>query len=675
MKDLNDQKPIKPPQKSISDFVTDNRIMPSGTPNPGPVDLSITPHVIEWMENASPYSPIQHQVWLKGAQIAATFAIEGIIGYWMKEFPTAIMYMSATQELLSEWASKRLEPMIDSCGVRGKILENAEQQFGAKSRRTGDKTFQKLFVGGFLKMVSAQSAASQRSDSIRLLIRDETEGAPKELTTGEGSWLNTSKARTKFWGARKKIIDLSTPGDAEGNYIENAYKDGDQRLRMIPCPLCGKKQPLYEMPEEGNHGLRADKKAGKIESVYYLCEFCHDAIFEHHKYKMFLKGIWEPTAVSRSEIYRSYYINSLYSPSGTFSWEDYYNDWELSKVGPEEEKGFINLCAGHVYQETGARPKIDSIHHLRGDYREMTIPYGVLFLTASVDVQTGAEKYKTLNRDDLNMEIEAAKKENRLENFPRLEMEILGHGGGYRSWSIGYFRFEGHLNDIDAGAWAQLTDFFKDLATNSDTTSGDYKVPTIKRADGYEFEIPMVFIDAGDGNMKDTVYSYTQNYDSFYPSMGHNPKREVMEKGDKESRSDRRPFKLNKASEDVFYYSISTNYYKKRIYKRATLERLSVGHQRPGFMDHPESYNDNYFKMLFAEDHLKDGTFDARGRRNEALDIKVYNLCCGDAYLDMLVDYWRRIYHGKGYSMERCKNEINTVWVLKYLEDKTKKIN
>lgn len=672
IKDLNSQKPINPPQKSIADFVSKNRVMPSDTPRPGPVDLSLTPHVIEWMENASPYSEVQHQVWLKGAQIAATFAVEGIIGYWMKEFPTAIMYMSATQDLLDEWSSKRLEPMIDSCGIREKIVENAEEKFGAKRRMSGDKMHQKLFVGGFLKMVSAQSAASQRSDSIRLLIRDETEGAPKELTTGEGSWLNTSKARTKFFGARKKIIDLSTPGDANGNYIENAYKEGDQRLRMVPCPLCKKSQPLYEIPEEGQYGLRSDKKAGKIQSVYYLCDFCHDAIFEHHKYKMFLASKWEPTAISKSELYRSYYINSLYSPSGTFSWRDYYDEWESSKIGPEEEKGFTNLCAGHVYQETGARPKIDSIHHLRGSYKEMTVPEGVLFLTAAVDVQTGSDKYRLLNRDDLNTEIKEAKKKGVLENFPRLEMEILGHGGGYRTWSIGYFRFEGHLNDLDAGAWEKLTDFFKDLAVNSDTSSGDYKVPTVKRADGQEFGIPMVFIDAGDGNMKDTVYSYTQRFGGFYPCMGHHQLKDVVKKGDYESNQDKRRFKINKVGEDIFAYVISTNYYKKRVYKRATLERLSVGLQRPGFMDHPESYNDHYFKMLFSEDHLKDGTFDARGRRNESLDCKNYNLCAGDAYLDMLVDHWRRVKQGQGFSMEQCKNQINTLWVLQWLENNLK---
>ncbi len=257
LRSLNFQKTTKQPESSVSKFISKSRILPPGTPFPGPVDLRLTPHAIEWMENMSPYSPIQHQAILKAAQIAATFAIECIIGYWMREMPTAIMYLSATQTLLEKWGTKRLEPMIDSIGMREKIIEHAETQFGKKSRRTGDKAFSKQFIGGFLEMASAQSPSSQRSDSIRVMIRDEIDGAPSHLTTGEGNWLNTSAARTKFWGDRKKITDLSTPTTFELSNIYPLYEDGDRRHRMLPCPHCGKFQPLDYLPESGNHGIRS----------------------------------------------------------------------------------------------------------------------------------------------------------------------------------------------------------------------------------------------------------------------------------------------------------------------------------------------------------------------------------------------------------------------------------
>jgi phage terminase large subunit GpA-like protein len=674
IKDLNSQKPTEPPIGLISEFISEHRVMPSGTPFPGAVDLSLTPFAIEWMDNMSPYSPVQHQAIKKAAQVAATFAIECIIAYWMREYPTAILYMSATEKLLEKWATKRLEPMIDSCGIRDKILQNAENTFGKKSRRTGDKTFSKLFIGGFLEMASAQSASSQRSDSIRVLIRDETEGAPKQLTTGEGSWLDTSGARVKFFGPRKKITDLSTPALSKGSYIDEAYNNGDKRLYMVPCPMCGKKQPLYEIPEEGNHGLRADRKGGVIESVYYLCEFCHDAIFDTSKYQMFNGGKWQPTAVSMSNVYRSYYINSLYSPTGTVTWRDYYDQWDKIKTDPDKERGFNNLWAGLSHEETGSRPKIESIHHLRGKYEEGSIPDDVLFLTASVDVQIGKEEYRKMTIEDLELEIADAKKKGKVLPFPRLELEILGHGYGYRTWSIMYKRFEGDIYDsIETGAWGKLTDFYKDLAKDSDIVNDGFRMPSIKRSDGYNFEIPITFIDAGDGNMKDIVYNYTHQFSGFYPSMGVNKLSDIHKRGDVETTHDRARYKIKKVGSDLFAYIIATNHYKKAIYHRSKTGRQSFGQQRPAFMDHPKEYDERYFKMLFAEEHLSDGSFDAKGRPNEALDLKVYNMCAGDVWLDMLVDHWRRVKHDQGHSIQQCKNEIDTVWVLKYLEDITKK--
>ncbi|MCK5347423.1 MAG: phage terminase large subunit family protein, partial [Candidatus Heimdallarchaeota archaeon] len=331
-----------------------------------------------------------------------------------------------------------------------------------------------------------------------------------------------SAARTKFWGERKKITDLSTPGEKEGNYIDDAYEKGDKRLYMVPCPMCHKFQPLYEIPEEGSFGLRADRKNGKIIKVYYLCDFCHDAIFDNSKFEIFNSGKWEPTAISDSPFYRSYYINSLYSPPRTVSWKDYYIEWENSKISPDDERVFINLYAGLSYEETGSRPKIESIHHLRGTYSMGTIPDGVLFLTAAVDVQRGSDRYRDMSPADLAIEIKQAKKEGKDKNFPRLEMEILGHGGGYRTWSIGYYRFEGHLLDIEAGAWEKLTDHFRNLAIQSDVVKNGLKVPAVKREDGYNFEIPFVLIDARDGTMTETVYSYTQKFDIMHPSMGVN---------------------------------------------------------------------------------------------------------------------------------------------------------
>ena len=48
-------------------------------------------------------------------------------------------------------------------------------------------------------------------------------------------------------------------------------------------------------------------------------------------------------------------------------------------------------------------------------------------------------------------------------------------------------------------------------------------------------------------------------------------------------------------------------------------------------------------ETLTAEEHRKDGTFvNVKGRRNEALDVRVYNLAGADIWIDMFIDSLKR---------------------------------
>ncbi|MHC4363647.1 MAG: phage terminase large subunit family protein, partial [Planctomycetota bacterium] len=143
---------------------------------------------------------------MKATQLGLSACAENIIAYYMDE--------------LKKWATKRLEPLIDSCGIRHKISAQTEN---IKSRRSGDLIFTKEFVGGALDMSSAQSAAGLRSDSKRILIPDEVDGAPPELRTGEGNWLEVARARTNAWGTKAKIFILSTPTTYDTSMIYSEY--------------------------------------------------------------------------------------------------------------------------------------------------------------------------------------------------------------------------------------------------------------------------------------------------------------------------------------------------------------------------------------------------------------------------------------------------------------------
>jgi phage terminase large subunit GpA-like protein len=612
------------------------------------------------MDNMSPSSTVQRTVIAKGAQLGFTAAAENVTAYWMDASPAEILFVSATEELLRKWVTKRLEPTIDSCGFRRKIAAQGDVQ---QKRRTGDRVFTKEFPGGTLDMASAQAAASLRSDSKRVLIRDEIDGAPAQLRTGEGSWLDVSYVRTNAWGSRRKVLDFSTPTTFDESSVWPEYLAGDCRKYSVPCPHCGTFQFLTwdggpngagikwrtssgstsvpDAPGTVAHDDEAPAR-GHVVEVWYQCEHCKGAIKNHDKGRMLPLGVWQPTAISESPTLRSYHLSSLYSPVGMLSWEELVAAYIKAQNTPDGMRSFVNLYLGEPYREQGQRPNVEKIVDLRGGYRAGTIPdAGVLFLTMSVDVQQGSE------RDP--------------GNPPRLEVEVCGHGAGYRSWSIQYYRIPGAIGNPHAGAWASL---------NQMAIDGVFRY---SRADGRVFVPVSTLIDSGDGTNIDTVYTFTAGWRNTYPCAGSALLKKKQDVGaDDMSRANFDRYRATRQHGDATLVQVSTNYYKHLIYRSLAIPRNDTGEQAPGFCAFPQDYPRSFFEMLTAEEKRADGSFYCpSGRRNEALDLRVYNLAARDFFIDAKIAELREAYQTRGATKQQLA-EIRSPAVLQMLADATR---
>ncbi len=594
-----DRKPDSPPPRFISEYVEGRRMMPANTPVPGPWRNWRTQFGVEIMDCLSPWNPTQHVDVMSASQMVKSALMENTIGYYMGACPAPMLFMSGTDELLKKWATKRLEPLIDSLNLRDHLIAPVENE---KTRRTGDTTLQKLFNGGFLEMASAQSASSQRADSVRILLLDEVDAAPPLLTTGEGHWDDNAEARTKSWGERRKILACSTPTEFQTSTIYRRFLLGDRCEYFTPCPLCGKFQLLERGSERGSHGLRVEMKNGDVDFVYYLCDFCHDAIFEHQKADMIRGGRWEPQA-KPERLRRSFHLNSLLSLIG-YKWIDYYTSYQTAQRTRDGMRVFTNHQDGLPYQDAGTRPKPERLLENRGKYRMGEVPEGVLYLTAFVDVQRGSKHDP--------------------ENPPRLEMEVCGIGKGYRTWSIEYRRFPGPVSDPYSGAWEDLHQYA--LKTELLYT---------RKIDGFKFPISLILLDSGDGENTDVVYRFSQRWQNTFPSKGFRSiRRRKNEKGDELSDSSFKRYRPVKMSEDIVLYEISTVYYKNHVYNSLKIDRQPGDEQAPGFCDFPIEYGEKYFDGLTAEEKMSDGSFEAHGRMNEPLDCRVGCLCGADIFLD-----------------------------------------
>jgi phage terminase large subunit GpA-like protein len=487
-----------------------------------------------------------------------------------------------------------------------------------------------------------------RSDSKRILIRDEIDTAPRLLTTGEGNWLKVSFARTKAFGNRKKIFDLSTPQIDGESAIQEQYEMGDQRKFMVPCPHpdCGKFQELVWNTKQRQHGLCYETKAGRLAEVFYVCEHCHDIFYNAHKSVFLKQGRWEPTAKSYSDTFRSYHISSLYSPIGMYSWWDMASEYLEAKESPDGLRSWVNLALGKPYKERGTRPKVDDVIELTSGYKQDTIPDGPTFLTMGIDVQQGSNDPEK-------------------KNPPRIELEVCGHGSRFRTWSITYRVIEGAIDDPDAGAWAELAEMQK---------AGKL---TFIRSDGMEFAPRLILVDSGFNT--DVVYRFCSMWRNTFPSKGRREiQRFVARKKGKEDPGDEFKddnavrYRSTKMSEDVTLYNISTNYYKNHVYNNLKIRREIEGPERAGFCAFPKDYGRRYFEMLTAEERRRDGSYHAGTRRNEALDIRVLNLAACDIYLDARVQELKAWARKKGMTPVQI-SQIGHKTVLDHLEKQARR--
>lgn len=636
LKEQLNNRPTEQPSSSISEYIQNRRLMPPGSPFPGPWDNNRTPYMLEWMDNMSPYSSIQHQAIMKGAQIGCTEALTNVILYYMDECPSNIMYISATDALLEKWVNRRLEPGIDSCAFRHKIMHNFTANL--KTRRSADKGHSKEFIGGALDMASAQSAPSLRAESKRILGRDEIDGAPAQTKTGEGFWLDVSYARTSAYQNTKKIFDLSTPTTYDASEIFKQYEYGDQRKYFVPCIHCG----FYQILVWEN--IKPIYKQGILFDVYYECTSCKEKIYNHNKNELLIKGEWRPTTKSKSKVFRSYHISTLYSPIGMTTWFEMYELFLKAQDNIDGMRGFTNLYLGLPFKEQGVRPLLSNLQNLKSTYKAGDVPDGVLFLTMAVDVQKGQQD-------------EEGKK-------ARLEVEVCGHGRGFRTWSIIYKVFEGDIEDISDGAWKDLTIWFGEI-------KGSFY-----RNDGMRFPVSLILIDSGFN--AHIVYDFCNTWQFTYPSKGYS----LLKKRKKEERIDEagpdyfRRYRLAKIGDqkDVLLYEISTNYYKHHIYTNLNKIRNEEKEiQSPGFCEFPRDYPDDYFEQLRAEERLSNGNFyHPKNRPNEALDLRVYNMAAGDIFLDKVVNSHKTDAKSRGLTDLQIQ-KINHSTVLDFLTSRVKR--
>ncbi len=378
-----------PPLLTVSEWADRYRkLSPESSAEPGQWRTSRAEYQREIMDSLSS-KETETVIVMSSAQVGKTELINNIIGYFIDYDPSSIMLLMPTLELAQSYSKKRLATMIrDTPVLRGKIKD-------AKSRDSDNTLLEKGFPGGYIAMVGANSPTGLSSRPIRILLADEVDRFPKSAGI-EGDPLALAEKRTKtFWNKKKFFV--STPTEKGISRIDKEFEESSKEEWCLPCPVCGKYQPLKWAQI-------------KFDTVTHVCKFCDDDCNEF-EWKAG-KGKWVaeyPEKLSK----RGFHLNALASPWER--WENIIADFkEAKKKGQDTLKTWVNTTLGEVWEDNEGEGADDEKLCDRREYYGAEVPGKVILLTAGVDVQ-----------DD------------------RLEVEVVGWGIGKESWGIEYKVFYG----------------------------------------------------------------------------------------------------------------------------------------------------------------------------------------------------------------------------------------
>jgi len=437
-----------PPELKLSEWADQYRRLSAGaSAEPGRWRTSKAPYQKEIMDAITDLA-IRKVVIMSAAQVGKTDAmVLNPIGYYVHYDPSPIMVIQPTIQMAEGFSKEKLSPMIRDTPVLAERIND-------KSRSSGNTIQQKIFPGGQVTMVGANSPAGLRSRPIRVLLADEIDAYPASAGKEGDPLLLAEKRLTTYWN--RKQVNISTPTIKGASRIEVEYEHSSRGEWNAPCPCCGELQPLHWA------NIIFDKN--DLSEIRYACEKCGVISSEVEWKERFIDGCF--IHADPENPVRGFHLNTLASTLA--NWKEVVEKFLLANE--EKKKGNIELLKvwtntemGETWEEDGEQIEDEELMKRREKYN-CEVPEEVLYLTAGVDTQ-----------DD------------------RFEVEVVGWGPEYESWGIRYAVIYGDL---------KLEQVWQDLDV--------FLQQTFHKTDGTKLKIICTCMDSG-GHFTNQVYKFCKD--------------------------------------------------------------------------------------------------------------------------------------------------------------------
>lgn len=392
-----------PPLRAPDEWADQKRVLPAGSPEPGPWRSARTPYMIPVVRAA--VDPAYRRIILVcGSQMGKTENVLNIVGQRLDDDPAPILYIGPTKNNIEKVIEPRVMKMIKGCDS---LLSKL-----AKGKR--NKTYKEV-SGVSLRLGWAGSATELASQEAAYVLVDELDRM--KALKGEGDIFALAEARISNY-PDGKIIGTSTPtiGNVDEEYdprtrltrwkyedpeniqsqIWQQWQEGTRFEWAWPCPQCHE----YFIPRFSNLWWPKDKMTWThiTKEARIICPHCEGKITDAHKGDMNAHGVYVAPGQS---ILRDGTLQGDVEPNDTASFwiSGLCSPWRpigsrvrsfvaAEKSGDAEKiQVAVNTGLGQLFKIAGEKKTWESVRDHVADYTIDQIPTGVKHITTFVDVQ------------------------------------------------------------------------------------------------------------------------------------------------------------------------------------------------------------------------------------------------------------------------------------------------
>ena len=383
---------FRPPRKrTVSQWADENRILVSDSSSEaGRWRTDRAPYQREIMDAFTDPKIYEIDV-MASAQVGKSEIQLNMIGEAVDEDPGPMMYVQPTKEMAEDYSKRRIAPMIFACPTL------REKFYAAKGKDSNNTISMKLFPGGSLAIIGANSPTDLASKPIRYLLCDEIDRFPDSAGT-EGDPIALAERRTETFRHNRKIVKCSTPTIKGKSKIEKAFMKGTQEEWRTECPHCKSFSFIrFDDIRFDREEFRDEdgKKDWIVTNARWRCPVCQREIPEAEAKRLPAKWFARnPKALANG--IRSFRLSAFMSPWS--DWRDIALSFLHAKDDPQLLQVFHNTMLGESWELRESNSEPQQLYGRREHYNAQ-VPTGVLVMTMGVDTQDNRLEYEIVGWD------------------------------------------------------------------------------------------------------------------------------------------------------------------------------------------------------------------------------------------------------------------------------------